>query len=175
MSGPGSDPPEARGSRPDIREVLRPRPDEEAERSGTPAAALVIGPTLVVAGIATTFLIPPVAFVLLVLGPGVLSLGWLPGGSPGRARRVAIATAVVLGLAVGALGLLANRCAADPAIVGVAGFALSTIAFLLAVGVGRSAAIGGRRALAILGAGAVAFIGFGVTLSFVISKVFVLC
>ena len=175
MSADGPGLPEAEGPRPDIREILRHRPDEDSGRGGAQTAAIVIGPTLVVAGIATTFFLPPVAFVLLILGPGVLSLGWLPGASPDRARIVAIGTAIVLGVAVGALGLLANRCAADPAIVGVAGFALSTSAFLLATGVGRAAAVGGHLVAAILGAGAVAFIGFGMTLYFVITQVFVLC
>ena len=175
MAVPGSDLPEAGRPRPGIREILRPRPDEEAERSGIPAAALMIGPTLVIAGIATTFFIPPVAFVLLILGPGVLSLAWLPGGSATLARRVAIATAIVLGLAVGALGLLANRCAADPAVVGVAGAAFAIVTFLVAVGAGRAAAMGGQRVTAVLAAGAVAFVGLGATLYFVISNVFVLC
>jgi hypothetical protein len=175
MSAHGSDLPEAKGSKPDIGEILRPRPDEAQERGAAAEAALFVGPVLVVAAIGTVFVAFPLAIGLLVLAPGVLSLGWLPGAPPRRAPVVAATTALILGLAVGALGLLANRCAADPAYVGVAGGTLMAVAFLAATAVGRVAAIAGHRLTAILAAGAVGAVGFGLTLAFVITKVFVLC
>ena len=175
MSALGSDLPKAGRSKPDIAEILRPRPDEEADQSGTAGAALVAAPVLVIGAIALTFIAFPIAIVLLVLAPGVASLGWLPGASSKRAGGVALATAITIGVAVALLGFQANRCVADPASVGLTGGTFMAGSFVVATAVGRAAAMDGHRMTPILAAGAVALLGFGGTLAFVITNVFALC
>ena len=155
--------------------------DGSGERHrGTAGAALILGPALTVAAFVSVFL--PlrqfeilIAIVLLALSPAVLSLAWLPAGSPSRARSVAAVTAAMVGAAIGWVGFHANPCAADPTTVGVTAIVLSVGTFLIAIATGRYLAGRGRVVPTILAAGVVGFVGYLVTGAFVLPQVFVLC
>jgi hypothetical protein len=166
-------------SRPDVAEVFRER-REEPRRDGN-ATPLVVGPVLVVLGLAG-FLVPVfgaatflAGLALLALAPGVLAVGWPPGASGGRGRTVAALSAAIVTLAVAGAGLLANPCANDPPIVALTGGVMALTTFGIALAVGRAFA-GDRRVVApILAGGVVAFLGFAATAYEVLSKVFLVC
>lgn len=169
--------------RPDVAEMLRPRPEEQLERDGDPvaAAALILGPALALAPIVLLFVpilgssVFLVDIALLGLAPAVLSLAWRPGGSPSRARSVTIVTTILIALYMGLLGLQANPCAADPTFVGIMSCALSVGTFLAATAVGRQLAIQGGLVMPLVAAGAVGVVGFFVTAFLVLPEVLVLC
>jgi hypothetical protein len=171
----------ANRQRPDVADVLRPRSEEESERAnGIAAAAQVVAPALVV-GAAAVWFIPaldrnaPLIFLgLLTLAPVVLSLAWRPG-SGGRARTATATTAIILGLAAGALGLGANPCVADPVTMGVVSALLFTGTLIAAVAIGRQLALEGRRIAPAVAAGLVGLLGFYASLVVVGQNVFVLC
>ena len=136
---------------------------------------MIISTALTIGAIATAFFAFPLALLLLVLAPGVLSVGLVHRESATRAKVVTLAPALILGLAVGALGLGANRCASEPLVVALFGGVSSTAVFIVATAIGAAAAGGGRVVLALVAAGITAVVGFGTVIVYVISKVFVLC
>jgi hypothetical protein len=163
--------------------MLGSHPGEDVERKGDgiAAAALLIGPALAL-GPVVTFFVPlfgeywalaDIAF--LALAPAVLSLAWRPGASRNRARWATAATAIVVGLELGFVGLAANPCVADPTFVGVTSAALAIGTFLVASAVGRSLAMHGRVVSPLIAAGAVGLVGFLVTAFWVLPQVLVLC
>lgn len=159
--------------------MLRERP-EDASSDGS-ATALIVGPVLVVLGLAA-FLVPVfgaatflVGIILLALAPGVLAIGWPPGSTAGRGRTVAAVTGAVLTLAVAGAGLLANPCASDPLVVALTGGVMALLTYVLALVFARAFAGNGRVVVPILAAGVLAFLGFLATAYEVLSKVFLLC
>src|SRR4029079_15661806 len=90
------------------------------------------------------------AIGLLSMAPAVLSLSWLPGGEPRRARTATAITAALVGLAIGWVGLQANPCAADPNVTGLIGAAMGVGTVLIATSIGRALAARGRMAAALL-------------------------
>jgi hypothetical protein len=169
--------------RPDVGEILRPRPKEqELDRGNAIAArAAVLAPALVLLGCASVFLPIPgtwailVPIALLAVAPAVLSLTSLPGRKPGRARSATVITATLVGLAIGWLGLQANPCAADPNVIGLIGAGMGVGTVLVATSIGRAIAGGGRMIGAFLVAGIIGFAGFFLTGGIVFPAVFVLC
>jgi hypothetical protein len=170
-------------ARPDIGDIFQPLPQEpQLDRPNAVAArAAVVAPALVLLGCASVFL--PVsgssaillALAVLALAPAALSLSWLPGGEPRRARTATAITAALVGLAIGWLGLQANPCAADPIVTGLIGAGMGVGTVLIATSIGRALAMGGRMIVAVLVAGVVALLGFFLTAGFVLPAVFVLC
>ena len=166
----------------DIAEILRPRPEEQAlDRQGDIAAVAVLVAPALIAGAAGSVFLPLrqyeilLAILLLGLAPAALSLAWLPGGSRAHARSATLITSAMAGLAVGAVGLKANPCVADPTTVGIIGAALAITTVLTATAVGRMLAMPGRVVVAFLAAGVMGIAGFIATASVVLPKVFVLC
>jgi len=166
-----------------VADVLRSRPDEELERDGDAVAraALVIGPALALVPV-LTFFVPILGegwiladLLALALVPATLSLAWRPGGSPSRARIVAIGTAVLVALEIGFVGLAANPCAADPKVVAVVGIGMTLGGFFVALSIGRALAAQGRLLAPLLAAGIVGFIGFFLMALWVLPQVLVLC
>ena len=144
-------------------------------------AAPILAPALVVAAVAV-FFIPVLnrtagmlTLAFLTLSPVVLSLAWRDPVSEPRARRATVVTAILVALASGGLGLLANRCAADPIVTAVMSVVVFTGTLLVAVLIGRALARGGGPIIAAVGAGVIGFIGFYSSLVLVGSSVFVLC
>ena len=167
--------------RPKVAEVFRPRPEEELDRDGLAAAGSVIAPALVAAAVAMFFLpmfdrlAPLIALGLIALAPIALTVAWRPGASATRARRATLITAILLGLAAGGLGLQANRCVAEPMVVGLTGVALFVGTLLVATWIGRGMARGSGLVSGIVAAGAIGTVGFYQALLIVGEKVFVLC
>ena len=169
-------------TRPDVAQIFRSRPDERAldNRVRIASAAVAIAPLLVVAAAVSVF-IPLgqleilVAVGFLALAPAVLSLAWLPGGSPARARSSAAITATLVGAAVGWLGFQANPCVAEPAGVGLVAVLMAVGTFLVALAIGRKLAIDRHVVAALLTTGIVAFLGFLATAFTILPMVFVLC
>ena len=169
-------------ARPDVADVFRTPPDEAVERAGgIAAAAPLVAPGLIVGAVAV-FFIPPlqgaapyVAIGLLALSPVVLSLAWRHWVSAPQARRATIATAVLLGLAAGGLGLLANPCAADPGVTAVTSLVAFVGTLLVATLVGGALARGGWPVPALVAAAVIGIGGFYASLNLVARSVFVLC
>ena len=169
-------------ARPDVAEVFRARPDEEAERRGGVASAISLAaPALVLGAVAAFFipalnrLAPLVAIALLTLTPVALTVAWRPGASTGQARRTTVITAILLALAAGGLGLLANPCVADPRVVAVMSVGVFTGSLLIATWIGRGMARGAGLVSGILTSGVVAGICFYQSFRIVGENVFVLC
>jgi hypothetical protein len=121
----------------------------------------------------------PVGFLIgigvLALASGTLSLGWLPGGSPHKARAATGIATAILGPAAAGFGLAANPCTAAPPIVAVLSVVLFVGTLLGSVAAGRALAVSGRPVLAFVVAGGLALVGFLIAVFRVAMDVFVLC
>jgi hypothetical protein len=177
---PGSN--DSTPARPDVAEIFRARPEEEAERGGGLASVIpLVAPALVLGAVAVFFipalsrLAPLAAIALLTLAPVALTVAWRPGASARQARRTTVITAVLLALAAAALGLLANPCVADPKVVAVMSVGVFTGSLLVATWIGRGMARGAGLLAGLVVAGEIGGIAFYQSLRIVGENVFVLC
>jgi hypothetical protein len=170
-----------RRERPNVAEILGTPPGERVERDDFIArASLFAGPALALLPV-VIILVPSwdssylVALLCFSVAPAVVSLAWRPGGSRSRARTVTVLTALIVGAEIGWVGLQANPCAADPTVVGIIGFALTTGSFLAATAAGRQLALGGRLLAPLIAGGLVGLVGMVITAYIVLPEVLVLC
>jgi hypothetical protein len=139
------------------------------------APALVLGAVAVFFIPAFARLAPLVAIGLLTLTPVALTVAWRPGGSASHARRTTVIAAILLALAAGGFGLLANPCVADPRVVAFISVAVFTGSLLVATWIGRGMARGAGTLAGLVAAGVIGAVGFYQSLLIVGEKVFVLC
>jgi hypothetical protein len=155
----------------------RARPDVADVASAIPfvAPALVLGAVAVFFIPALNRLAPLVAIAFLTLTPVALTVAWRPGASARQARRTTVITAILLALAAGALGILANPCVVDPKVVAVMSVGVFTGSLLVATWTGRSMVRGAGLVAGMVAAGVIGGIAFYQSLLVVGENVFVLC
>jgi hypothetical protein len=155
--------------------------DPTRARPDVASAIPLVAPALVLGAVAVFFipalnrLAPLVAIALLTLTPVALTVAWRPGGSAGQARRTTVITAILLALAAGGLGLLANPCVADPKVVAVMSVGVFTGSLLVATWLGRGMARGAGLLAGLVVAGVIGGIAFYQSFLIVGRNVFVLC